>query len=164
MGAEEWFVVNVRDAQWFDRGPRGFVASFDSEEDEFPQVGINLFVLGPGQPMSMYHWEADQEDFLVLSGEALLIVEGEERPLAQWDLAHTPAGVPHTIVGAGSGDCVVLAIGAREHQGDVGWGGYPLDETAARHDAAAEHETTSAAEAYARFPRRQPTEYGGWLD
>jgi hypothetical protein len=31
--------------------------------------------------MAMYHWEADQEHFLVLSGDALLIVEGEERPL-----------------------------------------------------------------------------------
>jgi uncharacterized cupin superfamily protein len=164
MGADRWFVLNARDAQWFDRGPRGFVASFDTDEDEFPQYGVNLFVLGPGQPMSMYHWEADQEDFLVLSGEALLIVEGEERPLRQWDLAHTPAGVPHTIVGAGSGPCVVLAIGAREHQGGEGWGGYPLDETAARHDAAAEEETTSAKVAYARFPQRRPTEYGGWLD
>jgi uncharacterized cupin superfamily protein len=163
MESERWFVVNAREAQWFDRGPRGFVASFDSEEDEFPQVGINLFVLGPGQPMSMYHWEADQEDFLVLSGEALLIVEGEERPLRAWDFVHTPAGVPHTIVGAGSGNCVVLAIGAREHQGGDDWGGYPLDETAARHDAAAERETTSGAEAYARFPKRQPSEYGGWL-
>jgi uncharacterized cupin superfamily protein len=164
MGGDRWFVLNAREAQWFDRGPRGFVASFDSEEDEFPQVGINLFVLGPGEPMSMYHWEADQEDFLVLSGEALLIVEGEERPLVAWDFVHTPPGVPHTIVGAGSGSCVVLAIGAREHQDGEGWGGYPVDETAARHDAAAERETTKAEEAYARFPRRQPTAYGGWLD
>ena len=164
MGSDRWFVLNARDAQWFDRGPRGFVASFDTDEDEFPQVGINLFVLGPGEPMAMYHWEADQEDYLVLSGEALLIVEGEEQPLRPWDLAHTPAGVPHVIVGTGSGPCVVLAIGAREHQGGEGWGGYPLDETAARHNAAAEQETTKAAEAYARFPQRQPTEYRGWLD
>ena len=77
---EGWFVVNARDAQWFDRGPRGFVGRFEgSGELQFPEVGIHLFVLGPGEPMSMYHWEADQEDFLVLSGEALLIVEGEER-------------------------------------------------------------------------------------
>ena len=164
MSGERWFVLNARDAQWFDRGPRGFVASFDSDEDEFPQVGVNLFVLGPGQPMSMYHWEADQEDFLVLSGEALLIVEGEERTLGPWDLAHTPAGVPHTIVGAGSGPCVVLAIGARANQGGEGWGGYPLDEAAARHNAAAEQETTSAKEAYARFPQREPSAYRGWLD
>jgi uncharacterized cupin superfamily protein len=164
MGGDRWFVVNAREAQWFDRGPRGFLASFDSDGDEFPQVGINLFVLGPGEPMSMYHWEADQEDFLVLSGEALLIVEGEERPLGPWDLAHTPAGVPHTIVGAGSGPCVVLAIGAREHQGGEGWGGYPVDETASKHGAGVDEETTKGAEAYARFPQRQPSEYRGWLD
>ena len=164
MGAERWFVLNARDAQWFDGGPRGFVASFDSGVDSFPQVGINLFVLGPGEPMSMYHWEADQEDFLVLSGEALLIVEGEERPLRAWDLAHTPAGVPHTIVGAGSGPCVVLAIGARQHQGGEGWGAYPVDAVAQRHGAGVEEETSDAKEAYARLPKRQPTVYGGWLD
>jgi uncharacterized cupin superfamily protein len=164
MGGERWFVLNAREALWFDRGPRGFVASFDTDDDEFPQVGINLFVLGPGEPMSMYHWEADQEDFLVLSGEALLIVEGKEQPLRPWDLAHTPAGVPHTIVGAGSGPCVVLAIGAREHQDGEGWGGYPVDDTASRHGAGVDVETTKAEEAYARFPKRQPSEYGGWLD
>jgi hypothetical protein len=42
----------------------------------------------PGEPIGMYHWEANQEDFLVLS-EALLLVEGEERPLRQWDFVST---------------------------------------------------------------------------
>jgi uncharacterized cupin superfamily protein len=161
---EGWFVVNAREAQWYDRGPRGALCSFESMEHEFPQVGINLFVLGPGQPMSMYHWEADQEDFLVLSGEALLLVEGEERPLRAWDFVHTPARAAHTIVGAGSGPCVVLAIGARIHSTGDDWGGYPVHEVAVRHDAAAEHETTSGAEAYARFPAREPSAYRGWLD
>jgi hypothetical protein len=66
----------------------------------------------------------------VLSGEALLIVEGEERPLRQWDLFHCAAGTKHIIVGAGDAPCAVLAVGAREHQGAAGWGGYPVDETA----------------------------------
>ena len=38
----------------------------------------------------MYHRENDQEDFLVLAGEALAIVEGEERPLRQWDFVALP--------------------------------------------------------------------------
>ena len=111
----------------------------------------------------MYHWEADQEGFLVLSGEALLIVEDEEKPLRQWDFFHCPAPVPHTIVGAGSGPSVILAIGAREHaNGD--WGGYPYSELAMRHDASAEAETTEPDVAYARFPENQPGEYqDGWL-
>ena len=159
MSEDTWFVRNVRELRWFDRGPRGFACNFDPEDAEFPQVGINLFVLGPGEPMAMYHWEADQEDYLVLSGEALAIVAGEERELRQWDLVHTPAGVPHVIVGAGSGPAVVLAIGAREHQDGPGWGGYPLDETAAKHDAASPEETNDAKVAYARFPARQPIEY-----
>ena len=86
-----WFVRNVREMKWWDRGARGSVADLVGDDDA--QVGVNLFVLGPGEPMSMYHWEADQEGFLVLSGEALLIVENEERPLRQWDYFHCPPDV-----------------------------------------------------------------------
>ena len=158
---EGWSVRNVRDMQWYERGPRGKVALL--VEDESRQVGVNLFVLGPGEPMSMYHWEADQEDFLVLSGEALLIVNGEERPLQQWDFFHSPPRTEQVIVGAGTGPAVILAIGARDHQNGEGWGGYPLSAVAARHDASSPVETTDAKVAYARFPARVPTEYGGWL-
>jgi len=158
-----WFVLNAREARWFDRGPRGALCDFEGEI-EFPQIGVNLFLLGPRQPMSMYHWEADQEDFLVLAGEALLIVEGQERPLRQWDLVHCPPRVSHTIVGAGDGPAVILAVGARIDTRGDDWGGYPVSETAARHDASAEQETTEAREAYARFPPREPSAYrDGWL-
>jgi uncharacterized cupin superfamily protein len=160
---EGWFVVNARDVVWYDRGPRGRVMGFDGEP-EFPQVGVNIFVLDPGNPMSMYHWEADQEDFLVVQGEALLIAEGEERPLRQWDFVHCPARMNHVIVGAGEGPCVVVAVGARQHQEGEGWGGYTVEEAAVRHNASAERETTDPHEAYARFPARQPTRYrDGWL-
>jgi hypothetical protein len=54
------------------------------------------------QAMSQYHWESDQEDFLVLAGQALLIIDGQERPLRAWDLIHCPAGVSHVILGAGN--------------------------------------------------------------
>jgi uncharacterized cupin superfamily protein len=160
-----WFVVNARDAHWYDRGPRGVVSPFEgSGEAEFPELGFNLFVLGPGEPMSMYHWEADQEDFLVLSGEALLLVEGEERPLRAWDFVHCPAHADHTIVGAGDGRAVIVAVGARVDSTGENWGGYPVHDVAVRHDASAERETTSAEEAYGRFPARIPAGYQeGWL-
>ena len=157
-----WSVRNLSDLKWWDRAPRGSVAEL--VEDENAQVGVNLFVLGPGDPMSMYHWESDQEDFLVLSGEALLLVEDEERPLRQWDYFHCPPNVPHTIVGAGSGPTAILAIGAREHQKGKGWGGYPYSELAMQHDAWAPEETTDAKVAYARFPESQPGEFReDWL-
>jgi uncharacterized cupin superfamily protein len=157
-----WFVRNLRDMKWWDRGPRGSVA--DLVGDDEAQVGVNLFVLQPGQPMSMYHWEADQEGFLVLSGEALLIVEEDERPLRQWDFFHCPPKVPHTIVGAGSGPSAILALGARIDSIGEGWGGYPYSELATRHDASAEQETTDPNVAYARFPVRQPGEFhADWL-
>ncbi len=116
-----WFVVNARESRWRVAEGRGSFTPF-GDEAEFPQLGFNLFVLGPGDAMGMYHWEADQEDFLVLSGEALLIVEGEERRLQQWDLVHCPPETKHIIVGAGDGPCVVLAVGAREHQDGAGLG------------------------------------------
>ena len=157
-----WFVRNIREMKWADRGPRGFVT--DLVDDDDAQVGVNLFVLEPGQPMSMYHWEADQEDFLVLSGEALLIVDDEERPLRQWDFFHCPPNVSHTIVGAGSGPSAILALGARIDSVGESWGGYPYSELAMKHDASAEEETTEPKVAYARFPARQPGEFReGWL-
>jgi uncharacterized cupin superfamily protein len=153
-----WFVLNARDAAWLEREGRGARCSFEGEH-EHSQVGISLYVLAPGEPIGMYHWEAGQEDFLVLDGEALLIVEGEERPLRAWDLVHCPPGTKHIVVGAGSGPCVVLGVGARGHAAETGWGGYTVDEVALRHGAGVERETTDPGEAYARFAEPRPSRY-----
>jgi uncharacterized cupin superfamily protein len=164
-----WFVMNAREARWIHREGRGnnlpFTGWTDHEaETHFPQLGVAVAVLEPGEPIGMYHWEADQEDFLVLSGEALLIVEGQERPLRQWDFVHCPPETNHMIVGAGEGPCVVLAVGSREYQAGGDWGGYTVDEAALRHGVGVEEETTDAQIAYARFPKPEPTRYEeGWL-
>ena len=129
-------------------------------ERQFEQLGVNPFVLRPGEPMAMYHWEADQEDFLVVSGEAVLIIEGEERQLRAWDFVHCPPNTKHVIVGAGSGPCFVIAIGARsaDHLG------FTVDEVAKRYGASVEEVTTDGGAAYASVPRREPTAYrDGWL-
>jgi uncharacterized cupin superfamily protein len=148
-----WYVLNARDAQWYDRGPRGSVTRL--VEDESLQIGVNLFVLGPGEPMSMYHWEDVQEGFLVLSGAATLVIEGEERALRQWDYVHCGPKVAHTIVG---GPATILALGgltsARE-----GALFYPQDEVAARLGACSEQETADVRVAYARFERSKPTSF-----
>jgi uncharacterized cupin superfamily protein len=159
-----WFVVNARESPWIERQGRGVLCKFESPDATFPQLGINIRVFGPGEPISMYHWEADQEDFLVLSGEALAIVEGQERPLRAWDFFHCPAGTKQVIVGAGDGPCVMIAVGARDRSTGPDWGGYAVDEAALRHGAGVEEETTDADEAYARFKDGEPTRYGdGWL-
>jgi uncharacterized cupin superfamily protein len=160
---EGWFVLNARDAVWRPSEGRGAYCIFEGEP-EFSQIGIHVVTLAPGEPMSMYHWEADQEDFLVLSGEALLIIEGAERPLRAWDFVHCPAEAKHTILGAGKGNCLVLAVGARDRSTGPDWGAYTVDEAAIRHGAGVEQETTKPDEAYARFPQRRPTRYReGWL-
>src|SRR5262249_36507528 len=163
-----WFVLNAREAQWWEREGRGVLCEFEGAGFEgaadFMQLGINLTLLAPGEPIGMYHWEADQEDFLLLAGEAVLVVEGEERPLRQWDFVHSPPGTNHMILGAGDGPCLVLAVGARGRSTGADWGAYPVDEAALRHNAGVERETTEAAEAYARFPRGRLTGYReGWL-
>jgi uncharacterized cupin superfamily protein len=160
-----WFVLNAKDARWYHAENRPALCSLEGDT-EFEQLGFHIVVLGPGQPMAMYHWEADQEDFLVLSGEGLLLVEGEERPLKQWDFVHCPPNTNHVIIGAGDGPCVVVAVGARINSVDnPDWGGYPVNELALRHGAGVEQETTLPEEAYADVkPRREPTSYSpDWL-
>jgi uncharacterized cupin superfamily protein len=164
---EGWFVLDARETQWWERPGRGVLCEFEGAGFEgatdFHQLGINLTRLAPGEPMSMYHGERDQEDFLVLAGEALLVVEGEERPLGPWDFVHCPPGTRHTIVGAGEGPCLVLAVGSRTAGED--WGAYTVDEAALRHGAGVERETTSPPEAYARFGKSRLTRYHeSWLN
>jgi uncharacterized cupin superfamily protein len=112
----------------------------------------------------MYHWEADQEALLVLSGEATLVVEGEERPLRAWDFVHLPPGTKHVLVGAGSGPCLILAVGSRAHDGQPDSLGFPADTVAARHGASVAKDTMDGGEAYGAVPGREPTSYRhGWL-
>jgi uncharacterized cupin superfamily protein len=164
-----WFVMNARDARWFHRPGRGdglpLTGSDEFEaETYFPMLGMSLQVLSPGEPNSMYHWETEQEDFLVLSGEALLIVEGQERRLGQWDFVHCPPEARHVFVGAGDGPCVILAASSRQFQKDGPWGYYGVDETARRYNASSPEETQDGNVAYARFPPSEPTRYrNGWL-
>jgi uncharacterized cupin superfamily protein len=160
-----WFVLNARDAPWYARDGRGFYCEFEGFDGRvsFPQFGLNVTVLRDGEPMSIYHWEADQEDFLVVSGEGLLIVEGTERRLRRWDLVHCPAGTEHTILGAGEEPCVVVAVGARERSTGPEWGAYTVDETALRHEAGVAEETTDPDVAYGRYGPSERRRYRNGL-
>jgi mannose-6-phosphate isomerase-like protein (cupin superfamily) len=155
-----WFVVNAEAARWRDFGPFGLSCDFEGKRP-FRQLGFNINVLEPGQSLGYYHREAAQEDFLVLSGRCVLIVEDEERLLEEWDFVHCPPGTPHMIVGAGTGRSVVVAVGARglPRRGLV----YVPSELAARHGVSVARETTKPAEAYAEVPRSQRVAYRGWL-
>jgi uncharacterized cupin superfamily protein len=148
-----WFVVNARDAQWMHNDMRSVCRFGGQGEAHFDDLGIGLYWIQPGKPMAIYHHEAGQEDFLVLRGACLLIVEGLERPLESWDLFHSPPRTPHTILATGDQPALILAVGARKEKGSVR---YPADETARRHGAAVDRETASPADAYARFSTPQP--------
>ena len=162
-----WFVLNMRDAVWRHVDGRGAIClALDDFENapQFEQLGVNPFVLEPGEPMAMYHWEADQEGFLLVSGEAILIIEGEERQLRAWDFVHCPPGAKHVIVGAGSGPCLVIAVGAREHSGRPDGLGFTADDVAKRHGASVEEDTMDGGRAYSSVPSREPIAYReDWL-
>lgn len=147
-----WFVVNVADAPALDSERAGTWVSFERPEDRFPEVGINIRVLKPGQPSTKYHAESVQEDFLVLSGECIAIVEGEERRLGAWDFLHCPAGTEHAFVGAGEGPCAILMVGARRPDATIH---YPVSEVAARYGASVARPTSSPSEAYADWGGRE---------
>ena len=150
---EGWFVLNVRDTTWFETERMGLYGVFESENVSFSQVGIGIGILRPGEPNGMYHGEDAQEDFLVLSGECLLIVEGQERLLRAWDFVHCPPWTEHIFVGTGDGPCVVVAVGARRKGRGIR---YPVNEIALKHRAGVEVETTVPAEAYAGLADDRP--------
>ena len=148
-----WFVANVSDLPWLGAEGMGSACVFEDDEREFEQIGYTLAVLQPGEAGGRYHRELDnQEDFLVLSGECIAVVENEERRLRQWDFLHCPPGTEHAFVGAGDGPCVLFCCGARNSRRIV----YPHNELALKHRVGVEVETTEPAEAYAGSPRFAP--------
>jgi quercetin dioxygenase-like cupin family protein len=155
-----WFVVNVREAAWvrndafggrcvFESSPRVLAERPDVESQMFADVGFTLAVLEPGKPSGMYHAESSQEDFLVLEGTCLLLVEEQERPLRAWDFVHCATGTRHSFVGTGDGPCVIFMTGARRDGDTIV---YPASDTARARGAGVEIETPRPAEAYASFP------------
>lgn len=158
---EGWFVVNVRDAEWWFADTRGGRCAFENEYGdpavEFGQLGINITVLENGQT-SLYHAEAGQEAFLVLAGECILLVEGDERRLRAWDFFHAPPWTEHAFVGTGEVPCAILMVGARSGPGVH----YPASDLAATYGASVAEDTSDWRQAYAtieRFRRERPTQW-----
>ena len=147
---EGWFVVNVRDGRWMANDVLGDAFIIEGDDAGFDQVGYTIGILQPGQAGGRYHHESDQEDFLVLAGQCLLLIEEEERPLQAWDFVHCPPGTNHSFVGAGDGPCVIFMTGARGENKEIV---YPRSELAISHGSGVEKETSSPSEAYAPFPK-----------
>ena len=148
--SDGWFVLNLADALAVRNEEKGGATyPLEAREHPFPDVGVRVCVLPPGQPNALYHTEGVQEGFLVLSGECTLLVEEEERPLRQWDYFHCPAGTRHVIVGAGDGPCAILMLGARP---EVETLHYPASEVAAKYGASVAKETDKPEEAYSDWP------------
>ena len=167
---EGWFVVNVRDAAWLANDAFGARCVFEADTPvvrtrpdlaplKFPQLGVTLAVLEPGRPSGLYHAESNQEEFLVLAGECLLLVEAEERALRAWDFLHCPPGTAHAFVGRGEEPCVILMVGRRGATRSIV---YPDSELARRHGAGVESETASAKDTYGSFPHWQPRRPDSW--
>jgi uncharacterized cupin superfamily protein len=153
------FVINLADARWRGYELAGHWTDFEPPEG-FEHYGIGVHVLQPGQPNGKYHSENVQEDFLVLSGECILLVEGEERPLKAWDFVHCPPWTEHVFVGAGDGPCAIVGVGAR----NAGEGlRYPVSDVALKHSAGVTEEATSGKVAYAGVPETTKAPYSEGL-
>jgi uncharacterized cupin superfamily protein len=157
--AEGWFVLNARDAVWIRSEERGLDTYLEGRQ-EWTELGFRIQVLMPGQRNGLYHGERGQEDFLVVSGECVLVVEGEERQLKAWDFVHCPPWTKHIFVGAGDGPCVIVMVGSRAGGSEIV---YAVDDVAAKHDASVLEETSNPDEAYARFGPEEWAAYDGWL-
>ena len=131
--SQRWFIRNLDGAPAGRSERHGLWTELEPEDDRFEDYGINVHVVQPGQPNAMYHGEDAQEDFLVLDGECIVIIEDEEHQLRPWDLVHCPRGTRHVFVGAGDGPCAILMVGARRGEKSE----YPPSEAAARYGAAA---------------------------
>jgi uncharacterized cupin superfamily protein len=149
---DEPFVMNIAVAPATARPRRATMIDFEPDGSSWPDTGVNVQVMQPGQPNCKYHSEPVQEDFLVLHGECIVILDGEERPLRQWDFVHCPAGVEHVFVGAGDRPCAVLMIGSRRKDEAH----YPVNDVAAKYGASVEVATDEPAEAYAEW-RKEPS-------
>jgi uncharacterized cupin superfamily protein len=148
---DEPLIINVADARAFRHPRRATIIDFEPDDAPWPDTGVNIQIMQPGQPNARYHSEPVQEDFLVLHGECIVILSGEERPLRQWDFLHCPAGTEHIFVGAGEGPCAVLMIGSRREDAAH----YPVSDVAAKYDASVISATDEPDEAYADW-RQEP--------
>jgi len=143
-----WFVLHAAEAPWIRSRRFGRICNFEGDS-RFPQVGVNLHVIDPGQPACLYHREEAQEDFLVISGECLVLIEEQELPLQAGHFVHCPPGTNHVFVGAGKGPCAILMIGYRPPETRLC---YPVSPLAAKHKASVAAVTPDPREAYDEWP------------
>jgi uncharacterized cupin superfamily protein len=148
---DELLIANLASVPTRSHPRRASILAIEPEGVHWPDTGVNVRVLQPGQPSGRYHNEPVQEDFLVLHGECIAILDGVEAPLKAWDFVHCPAGVSHVFVGGGEGPCALLMIGSRRLEETH----YPVDATAAAYGASVSVATDDPAEAYADW-RREP--------
>jgi uncharacterized cupin superfamily protein len=152
-GGHGWFILNARNAIWYGNGVFGAATIFENRQAPFPQVGINVHVLLPGEPNCHYHAESAQEDFLVLSGRCRVLIDGRDVLLKPWDLVHCPPWTDHVFVGAGKGPCVILMVGARPRPTKLR---YPRSALAMKYRASSPRTTSDPAVSYAKVPRSVP--------
>jgi len=154
-----WFVLNLRDAAWTHTEPRGGTWISFEAQGVAQQMGLGVHVLDPGDAPGRYHAEGNQEGFLVLSGECILVVEGEERRLKQWDFFHCPPGTLHITVGAGDEPCAIFMVGARNAGTTIH---YEPDPVAAKHGAAVKEPVDAPRDAYADLDRTHTPVKAPW--
>jgi uncharacterized cupin superfamily protein len=150
---EGWWILNLEEIGWKTVPGGGTWCGFESPNARSELLGIGVHILWPGEAPGMYHAESNQEGFLVLSGECVAIVEGEERRMRAWDYLHCPPGTPHITVGAGDGPCAILMVGTRAPDRKIE---YLVEPAAAKYGFSVKQATEEPREAYADRPPVEP--------
>jgi uncharacterized cupin superfamily protein len=144
-----WFVLNLAEIGWETHPGGGTWCVFEAPSAPSRRLGIGVHVLAPGESPGHYHRENEQEGFLVLAGECVAIVEGQERPMTAWDYLHCPPGTAHIIVATGDRPCAIMMVGTRSSDHGIH---YPVEPAAARYGKSVAAATDSADVAYAARP------------
>ena len=164
-GEPGWYVLNAREAVW-RRSGIGMWPRLEGARPVFEQLGVGVTVLQPGEPMTKYDWETDQEDFLILSarptrsskGRAAAPAVGLSQPAGDEPRDRRGGRRPvHRLCGGLAGEPHVQELTAPRRPRQLGR--VHVDEAALRHGACVEEETSKGAIAYARFGEVETLRY-----
>ena len=81
------------------------VPVFESDKMFFDQ-----YCLRPGQSQRVHSHEGEDKVYVVLEGEALFDIGGEQELLAEGTAVIAPAGVPHGVSNHSDSDVVLLVV------------------------------------------------------
>lgn len=106
-------VRNVNDKEVLDTtyiAHGGAVAQMILDQRTLKEIGfLAIARLEEGRTIEA-HTDPMEEIYFILSGEGVMSVGGESRPVRPGDATWIPAGTSHSLTNSGQQDCIVLVV------------------------------------------------------